>query len=968
MLPLETASELRFGAFRLDLQCQRLWRDGDAIDLRPKAWQALVELARRPGALVSSDTLFDALWPQQAVGPKVLTNLIGELRRALGDDQDPPAYIQTVYRRGYRFVADVQLPPPVGAGLGLAPVGASAPQLVGRHAERARFQALRAAAASGQRQLVLIGGEPGVGKSALVEAEAAAAAADGWQVGRGACIEQSGEREAFGALLALIGGLATGPEGGTVTAALRRFAPCWLAQMPWLTSEDEAQSLRASLAGVGTGRMLREGCVLFEALAAQAPLLLVLEDLHWADTATVDLLSFLAQARGPSRLMLVASLQPVAAALAGHPIDALSRRMVAHGLLTSLNLPPLDEAETLDFIARRFGDAALAQRLAPQIGALAGGNPLYLGALLDHLIDRGELVADTARPGGWRLRHGGLGPLLLPAHLRALLEDRFARLGADDRRMLEAASTIGVQFALPLLAAALDEPALALEQRFARLERQGLFLKALPAQPWPDGSSASAYAFSHDIYRRALYEGIAPGQRRHWHLGVAHAFEQAWASRVHEVVGPLAFAYAHAGDPDATARVLQMAAEVASARFAHDEACEALEAALAQLAQLPETPQRVQQALTLWLLLYSVALMSRGVGNALSARALASAQACASRAGSAFGQLRVQMAACLSDVLLGQPQRAQSLARQFVPVAHRDFAPWVAMAEVYASIAELALGNLATALSGAERALAQPVELRAPVFLDMHTLAQQQRARTLLHAGQLDAAAQTLQLIEARARAGAVPSDLQQNLYWLADSWRWLGRIDRAAQLFDEALDLAERNAQTNYVLASQFGRQLLRPPAGRDLALMQQLWQQVQASGARWGELTMLCALAETELAQGQPQRARVSIDLALQRLDTYPLLAPLAHLAEAEWRAATAAAPAEVEAAYAQLRDATLPRGLRLQALRAAHSLAQWRASQGQHTQARVVLDEALADFAAEADWPTLQAARHLRATLPD
>src|SRR5215510_3568003 len=97
---------ITFPPFHLDLRRGLLLRDDRAIPLRPKTWAVLVYLAERPGMLVPKDQLLDALWPDVAVTPDTLNKSIGELRVALGDDSKAARFIETVNRRGYRFLAE----------------------------------------------------------------------------------------------------------------------------------------------------------------------------------------------------------------------------------------------------------------------------------------------------------------------------------------------------------------------------------------------------------------------------------------------------------------------------------------------------------------------------------------------------------------------------------------------------------------------------------------------------------------------------------------------------------------------------------------------------------------------------------------------------------------------------------------------------------------------------------------------
>jgi DNA-binding winged helix-turn-helix (wHTH) protein len=189
-----------------------LVRDGRTIPLRPKTWGVLLYLAQRPGMLVSKDELLDVVWPDVAVTPDTLTKSIGELRAALGDDAKTPTCIETVHRRGFRFIAR---PPGAGSkssvsafeqsqivsqGPGSEDRHAGTDVFVGRRAELGQLETLFARACAGERQIVSVTGGAGAGKTALVETFLRSLPAGRtprplW-IGRGTCVDQHGSREA----------------------------------------------------------------------------------------------------------------------------------------------------------------------------------------------------------------------------------------------------------------------------------------------------------------------------------------------------------------------------------------------------------------------------------------------------------------------------------------------------------------------------------------------------------------------------------------------------------------------------------------------------------------------------------------------------------------------------------------------------------------------------------------------------
>jgi DNA-binding winged helix-turn-helix (wHTH) protein len=232
---------VEFGPFRLDVLDERLWRGQEALPLTPKAFTVLRCLVAHPGQLVTKAMLMDTVWPETAISESTLTGCIWEVRQALGDSARQPDYLETVHGRGYRFIAQVTKPadpaaqPPAAVEL---PRETAVPALpvacfVGRKAELAQLAQRYETARQGQRQIGLIGGEPGIGKSALVETFVAQVAAQApvW-IAHGQCIEQYGAGEPYLPVLEGLGRLCRRPDGDEIVAVLRQVAPSWLVHLP----------------------------------------------------------------------------------------------------------------------------------------------------------------------------------------------------------------------------------------------------------------------------------------------------------------------------------------------------------------------------------------------------------------------------------------------------------------------------------------------------------------------------------------------------------------------------------------------------------------------------------------------------------------------------------------------------------------------------------------------------------------
>jgi DNA-binding winged helix-turn-helix (wHTH) protein len=349
-----------FGRFRLDPDHACLWRDAEALILPPKAFAVLHYLVTHPDRLLTKDELLDAIWPETAVSDAVVRVAIGALRKVLDDTTQPPRFIATVPRRGYRFLAPVTVadaseimaatPAPQASLIPVPPL-----LLVGREAVLQRLGEAWAQARQGYRQVMWVTGEAGMGKTTVVEAFRAAVATDPavW-LAAGQCVEHYGTGEAYLPVLEALGQLCRSPGGACLVGLLQQHAPTWLVQMPWLLTTAHREQLRDELQGVTRERMLREFAEVVDALTAETPLVLILEDLHWSDYATLDLLALLARRRTPARLCVVGTYRPVEAIVHHHPLRTVVQDLQRHGHATELSLALLSAEAVTAYLGRAF--------------------------------------------------------------------------------------------------------------------------------------------------------------------------------------------------------------------------------------------------------------------------------------------------------------------------------------------------------------------------------------------------------------------------------------------------------------------------------------------------------------------------------------------------------------------------------------------------------------------------------------
>jgi len=435
-----------FAPFRLDADNALLWQGPQAIPLKPKTFAVLQHLVAHAGRLATKEDLLDAVWPETAVGDAVLKVCIAELRKALGDTARTPRFIATVHRRGYRFIASVTLVPTGETGWAaprprrssdaagmpsadLPPLLASLPPppLVERDAMLQHLHAVWAQACQGRRQVVFVTGAAGIGKTAVVQAFAAAVRRDPtvW-LAYGQCVEHYGTSEAYLPVLEALGQLCRGPGGARLVTLLRQQAPTWLVQMPWLLSAADREQLRYELQGATRERMLRECAEAVDTLTAETPLVLVLEDLHWSDYATLELLALLARRQTPAHLLVVGTYWPIETLGPHHPLRTMVQDVQRHSAATELPLAVLSVAAVAAYLAARFPQQQFPAALAPWLQQRTDGNPLFLVTIVQAFVERGVLQEQDGR---WTVQ-GRLEAIALdvPESLRRMLEQQITRL------------------------------------------------------------------------------------------------------------------------------------------------------------------------------------------------------------------------------------------------------------------------------------------------------------------------------------------------------------------------------------------------------------------------------------------------------------------------------------------------------------------------------------------------------------
>jgi DNA-binding winged helix-turn-helix (wHTH) protein len=489
---------LSFPPFQLDLDSERLWKNGEEARLRRKPFAILRHLVQHPQRVVTHGELVEAVWGKIAMSESLLRTHLCDLRHVLGE-----GVVETVVGRGYRFGPQVKLLQPEMAQNDVieAPTNESGKVVVGRERELgALFAALRSAKGGG-RSTVFVTGQAGSGKTTLIDVFLeSAGACEQALVGYGACVEPFGTSEAYLPVLNAIGALCRESCGDRVIDVFARHAPAWLVQLPGFVSPERFHDLQRHAAGATQARLICELAEALEVLSVDAPVVLVLEDLHWSDPSTAELLAFLGRRRKPARLLIVGTYRPEEAAR-GHPLARAAGELIAHRHASWITLRGLDSDALGAYLARRYPGHAFPSQLADELEQSTGGNALFATTLVDELEAQGLL---REHHGQWELSSTVHHVTTVrPDSIRRFIDAQIDRLSALQQRIIEIGGIAGMTFTAGVVAHALDTDADSVDSACELLASEHGLLQCAGTESWPDGTVESRYVFRHALVQDA---------------------------------------------------------------------------------------------------------------------------------------------------------------------------------------------------------------------------------------------------------------------------------------------------------------------------------------------------------------------------------------------------------------------------------------------------------------------------------
>jgi DNA-binding winged helix-turn-helix (wHTH) protein/tetratricopeptide (TPR) repeat protein len=577
-----------FDQYRLDEQERQLLLGTQVVPLPPKVFDLLAVLVQNAGRLLLKQDLLDRVWSGVAVEEGSLTRGISSLRQALGSTANGQDYIQTVSKRGYRFISQVRettddeldgtrlaipLPPSL--------VATASVDFVGREADLVQIQDVWQRAKDGRHQLVLVAGEPGIGKTRLSLQFARGRAAEGTTVLMGYCDEENlvpyqpfveclswyfrhcPEVELRGQL-AVIGG------GGELT----RFVPELRNRIPDLPSplpmDPEGQRYRLFEAVAG---ML--------AVASRArPMLLLFDDLHWADKPTLLLLRHVMRSASMASIAIVATYRESELDRT-RPLAEMLITLRRERAITRLALRGLKITHVKALVNSIVGPNAPSQ-LSQVVMDNTDGNPFFATEMLQHLKETGA-ISLVSRMTGRTIEIGDLG---LSQGIKEVIGQRLSRLSEACNRLLSIASVIGREFDATLLEAIADLPG---------SEPLDAIEEATRAQLVSESQEVSGrFEFMHALIRETLYSELSSPRRVRLHRRVADAIERLTQNMPNPPLAELAYHFSQAASAGAVDKAVDYATRAgdrAADGLAHEQAARLFDLALHSLELRPTGPE-----------------------------------------------------------------------------------------------------------------------------------------------------------------------------------------------------------------------------------------------------------------------------------------------------------------------------------------------------------------------------------------
>ena len=522
----------------------------------------------------------------------------------------------------------------------------------------------------GHGHFLAVTGEPGIGKTTLIENALAAFSRRDVSplIARGRCSERLAGAEAYLPILEALDNAASGEHHFAIQALIERHAPSWAA-LRAVTPDGASGELTRAVAS-SQERLKREMATLLAEVARRRPLVLLLEDVHWADSSTVDLVSYIGARLDSLPMLLLVSYRDADARASKHPILQVQRELQSKGLASELAVGFLTTQDVREFVDATFPDHRFPPDFARALHVRTEGNPLFLVDVVLWLGSQG-VIAEQA--GHWCLVRGV--PDIsrdMPASVRSMIESKIEQLGESERRLLAAAAVQGAEFDTAVAAAVLGADIADVEEQLMTLDRVYAFVRKVGETQWPDRSTSVRYRFVHALYQNALLGGLATSRRSSWSAKVADLLEARHGSHASEIAAELAVLHETAKTHDKAAMWFAVASGRARELFAYDEAESLAARGLRQVEAMVQGPERDARELEVRLALGVTSLLRRGYAAPETAHSMRRARELCAALGDAPALSSALWVLLLYLIAHGELAESEGIAEQLLRMAEQS--------------------------------------------------------------------------------------------------------------------------------------------------------------------------------------------------------------------------------------------------------------------------------------------------------
>jgi predicted ATPase len=683
-------------------------------------------------------------------------------------------------------------------------------------------------------------------------------------------------------------------------------------------------------------------------IAAQQPVLFVMEDLHWVDPTTLELLTLLVDQGPTARILALWTFRP-----------DFSPPWTGRAHLTQVTLPRLPRPQATAMADRVARGKTLPAEVVEQVVAKTDGVPLFVEELTKMVLESGLL---QEREGRYDLT-GPLPPLAIPATLHDSLMARLDRLAAV-KSLAQLGATLGREFAYELLHAVAPWDEATVQRGLQQLvEAEFLYQQGLPPQ--------ATYRFKHALIQDAAYQSLLRSTRQQYHQRIVQVLEARFPTLCATQPEVLAHHCTEAGLHVQALGYWQQAGQQAIERSAHLEAVSHLRRGLEVLATLPETSERLHQEMALQLTLGPALMATRGYGAPEVGHTYARAHALCQHSGTPQQQFQALWGLWRFHVVGQAVMQARPLAEQLFALAQQAGDPTFLLAAHNAvGITLFYLGEFTPALASLEAAMAlyDPAQHRALAFRygqDPGVICYAFAALTLWMLGYPD---QSLQRSQAALAHAQDPFSCAYALFWTALPPQFCGRRQTVSAQAETAVALSTEQQFALWkagAMMLQGWAQAHQGHAEAGLAQVRRGLTHWRATGAQRPQPYLLALLAETYQGSGHVHEGLTVIAEALAEAERYGERWWEAELQRLKGTLLLAQRPrqeSEAEACFHQAITLAAGQQARSLELRAAVSLGRLWQHQGQHARARQLVAPRYTWFTEGFETVDITEAKHL------